>query len=156
MMKRTQQGFTLIELMIVVAIIGILAAIAVPAYNDYMGRAKISEAIVRLDEAKTAVADYFAYNQTFGTAGDVGLNTAASGEFVASAACTGNGSADATGTGGSNCDGITVTLSSSSKLPSDAQGKTIVLYASSTANGTIRWVCTAGNLPKKYLPGSCK
>src|SRR5690606_20965028 len=56
-MRRTQQGFTLIELMIVVAIIGILAALAIPAYQDYTIRAKVSEAVTLAAEAKTAVAE---------------------------------------------------------------------------------------------------
>ncbi|HQU14876.1 MAG TPA: prepilin-type N-terminal cleavage/methylation domain-containing protein, partial [Gammaproteobacteria bacterium] len=58
-MKRTQQGFTLIELMIVVAIIGILAAIAIPAYQDYTVRAKVTEGLNLADAAKTAVAETF-------------------------------------------------------------------------------------------------
>jgi type IV pilus assembly protein PilA len=61
-MKHIQQGFTLIELMIVVAIVGILAAIALPAYQDYMARAKISEPLARIDAAKVSVAEYIATN----------------------------------------------------------------------------------------------
>ena len=63
-MKRVQQGFTLIELMIVIAIIGILAAVALPAYQDYTVRAKMSEIIVRGSEAKTAVTEMFASKGT--------------------------------------------------------------------------------------------
>ncbi|MBK7171103.1 MAG: pilin [Gammaproteobacteria bacterium] len=59
-MKRVQQGFTLIELMIVIAIVGILAAVALPAYQDYTVRAKLSEPMARASEAKTSVAEYFA------------------------------------------------------------------------------------------------
>src|SRR6266566_7302170 len=61
-MKRLQQGFTLIELMIVVAIVGILAAIALPAYQDYIARSKITEALAFLDSAKTSVAEFTASN----------------------------------------------------------------------------------------------
>ncbi|MBE9539837.1 MAG: prepilin-type N-terminal cleavage/methylation domain-containing protein, partial [Proteobacteria bacterium] len=60
--KKSQQGFTLIELMIVIAIIGILAAIALPAYQDYTVRAKMSEPIAALSEAKTAYTEYFSAN----------------------------------------------------------------------------------------------
>ncbi len=58
-MKRVQQGFTLIELMIVVAIIGILAAVALPAYQDYTTRAKVSEIVIAADKCKTSVAEYY-------------------------------------------------------------------------------------------------
>jgi type IV pilus assembly protein PilA len=146
MLKHTQQGFTLIELMIVVAIIGILAAIAVPAYQDYMVRSKVSEAILRLDEVKTAVSDYFAYYGAFGSAASVGFNTGATGKYVNDVAC------------GSNCGQITVTLTNTSELGA-AAGKTIQLSATSTANGVITWKCKAGSsngIPIKYLPGSCK
>jgi type IV pilus assembly protein PilA len=146
MLKHTQQGFTLIELMIVVAIIGILAAIAVPAYQDYMVRAKVSEAILRLDEVKTAVSDYFAYHGTFGSATSVGFNTGATGKYVNGVTC---------GSSGSNCGQITLTLNSTSELGA-AAGATIQLSSISTANGVITWKCQAGSIPIKYLPGSCK
>lgn len=152
-MKRSmQQGFTLIELMIVVAIIGILAAIAVPAYNDYMTRAKVSELVLQLDQAKTAVTEYFSSNGTFGSATSVGLTSNPSGDYVAKIECSG------TGTGGA-CGLITVTSSSNSKLPTDAKGTTVALSAVSTSNGVVRWKCKAGTtkpMPAKYLPGSCK
>ena len=85
-MKRMQQGFTLIELMIVVAIVGILAAIALPAYQDYTVRAKVSEGIARLDEAKTSVAEYYSSNSAFPAgAATAGFNTLAAG-FVSNVA----------------------------------------------------------------------
>jgi len=147
-MKRSiQQGFTLIELMIVVAIVGILAAIALPAYNDYMTRSKVSELILQLDQAKTTVAEYFSSNGAYGSQTSVGLSSTLSGDYAKSIAC------------GTNCGLITVTSSSNSKLPSDAQGKTVSLSAVSTANGMVRWKCKAGAsnaMPAKYLPGSCK
>lgn len=149
MMKR-QQGFTLIELMIVVAIVGILAAIAVPAYQDYMTRSKISEVILRLDEVKTAVSDYYAYYQTFGSTASVKFNTGATGDYVNGVDC---------GSSGSNCGQIIATSSNNPKLPSDAQGRTVMLSAVSTSNGVIKWKCKAGTtnpMPLKYLPGSCK
>ena len=143
-MKRMQQGFTLIELMIVVAIIGILAAVAIPAYNDYMTRAKVSELILQLDQAKTAVTEYYSSTGSFGVQASVGLTTTVAGDYAAKVEC------------GTACDIITVTASSTTKLPADAQGATVELSVVSTTNGVVRWKCRAGTMPAKYLPGSCK
>ncbi len=143
MLKRSNQGFTLIELMIVVAIIGILAAIAVPAYQDYMVRSKASEVILRLGEVKTAVSDYYAHHGSFGSAASVGFNTGATGKYVNGVAC------------GTNCGQITATTTSTSELGA-AAGTTVVLSAVSTTNGVVTWKCKQGTIPLKYLPGSCK
>ena len=78
--KKAQKGFTLIELMIVIAIVGILAAIALPAYQDYVVRAKMSEVLVSMAEAKTTIAEYVAANGGLpanGTGTQFGVNTAA-------------------------------------------------------------------------------
>src|SRR6201991_436803 len=85
-MKTVQKGFTLIELMIVVAIIAILAAIAIPAYQDYTIRSQVSEGLSLADGAKTAVAEYYTNKGTYpGTNGSAGLAAAASigGNYVA-------------------------------------------------------------------------
>ena len=76
MLKQVQKGFTLIELMIVVAIIGILAAIAIPAYQDYTIRAQVTEGLNLADGLKVAVADYYTQNGTWPAAGVTTLTTA--------------------------------------------------------------------------------
>ncbi|MEE9157347.1 MAG: pilin [Gammaproteobacteria bacterium] len=143
-MKKFQQGFTLIELMIVVAIIGILAAVAIPAYQDYTVRAKVSEALSLASAAKTGVSEWYATNGTLATNNaSVGLPTATSiyGNAVQSVAI-------AAGV-------ITVTLGTTG-LPADAQTTTIFL-SPSTATGSIIWTCTTGgSLLPKYRPASCR
>lgn len=143
-MKRVQQGFTLIELMIVVAIVGILAAIALPAYQDYTVRAKVSEGLARMAEAKTSVAEYFSANGTFPPSpASAGFNTASAG-FVASMNC-------AAGT----CNLIRVTFNN--KEP-NLNNKSVVLSAVAQ-NGQLVWKCkpsAAGAVDTKYLPASCR
>lgn len=159
-MKRSQGGFTLIELMIVVAIIGILAAIALPAYQDYSIRAKVSEGILAGSACRTTVTEVFQTGS--GSLPDGGTWGCEKG----------SGSADATryvksvgaGSGGI----ITVTLSSDASL-GDAKNTTILLspYADSGLNTpssqTIRtiaaWKCGPGGanaINAKYLPASCR
>ena len=145
-MKRVQQGFTLIELMIVVAIVGILAAIALPAYQDYTVRAKVSEGLARMAEAKTSIAEYFSANGTFPpSASSAGFNTAQAG-YVASMNC-----------GGGTCD--KVVLQFNNKEP-NLNTKQIGL-SGFAQNGQIVWKCktdtiTTNAVPNKYLPASCR
>ena len=150
-MKTIQKGFTLIELMIVVAIIGILAAVALPAYQDYMVRAKISEAILAASSGRTAVAEAFS---NFG--GVMKTNQASMGvQNQGSAYVNGivwNYVSDTVGY-------ITVTTGTTN-LPADAQSTTIELRGTGTQNtGQVAWDCGPGRasgMPAKYLPGSCK
>ena len=142
-MKRLQQGFTLIELMIVVAIVGILAAIALPAYQDYTIRSRVSEAAASAGACKTSVAEYFASKAALpsdtDTAGCSGSNAAT--QYVASTTVTTNGV-------------ITVTLSTDTKLGPAASG-TLVLTPSTGSGGVIStWGCSGS--PTKYMPGSCR
>jgi type IV pilus assembly protein PilA len=147
-MKRSmQKGFTLIELMIVVAIIGILAAVALPAYQDYTVRAKVSEIVLAASSAKVAVAEAAQAN------GDMGSVTVATqqSKFVESVAYTGSGS---TGT-------ITALARGDSKIT----GAGVRFVGTLETNGQVTWVCSAAPtgaasvtvlMDAKYLPASCK
>ena len=150
MKKQLQQGFTLIELMIVVAIIGILAAIAIPAYQNYTIRAQVSEGMSLADGAKTAAAEYFTNRGVFpsnNSSAGLATDTSISGNYVFSVGLSG-GSA----TGGL----ITVTFNST-KANKAIQGTTLLLSASAPAgSGSIAWVCKAGTISKAYLPTSCQ
>ena len=142
-MKAMQKGFTLIELMIVVAIIGILAAVALPAYQDYTVRARVSEAMVAAAAAKTAVAE--------NAANGMPLN---SGYQAPSATTNLTSVAVARATG-------QITLTTTAK----AGGGTVIFVPTSggaaLASGTvptdrISWTCNTGTLLAKYRPAECR
>ncbi|WP_313142665.1 pilin [Stenotrophomonas sp.] len=143
---KNQKGFTLIELMIVVAIIAILAAIALPAYQDYVARSQVSEAMTLSGGAKTAVTEYYADKGAFPDANDkAGLAKAASitGKYVASVGLS---------TGGV----ITATMKGSNSASSKIAGKTFVMTPAD-AGGSITWDCkTGGGIDAKYRPSSCR
>ncbi|WP_404357457.1 pilin [Methylotuvimicrobium sp. KM1] len=145
---KTQQGFTLIELMIVVAIIGILAAVALPAYQDYTIRAQVSEGPVLAGGVKTTVSEFWSDRGT--------LTGADSGAFgiPAAADITGNYVSQVAVANGL----VTITYSSTDprKASSQIDGSTLLLSPTTTV-GSLIWTCKTGsNLPAKYLPSSCR
>lgn len=150
-MTKKVQGFTLIELMIVVAIVGILAALALPAYQDYVVRSKVSEGLGRLAEAKTSVAEVYSANSqwtTFpSTVATMGINTAGN-NFVRELQWLGGPVGTAK-----------VTLVMAATADTNVAGKTLDMVIIRTANGMITWDCrpgTTNGLQAKYTPGSCR
>ena len=140
-MKRTlrtvQKGFTLIELMIVVAIIGILAAIALPAYSDYTKRAKVTEVILAASSARTTVAESVSANGLTAMPATASIQTSTS-KYVSSVAyASGVITAVAQGTGDTTIDGANITLTG-----------TIV------GANQVSWACS-GSIPSKFRPATC-
>ena len=146
-MKSLQKGFTLIELMIVVAIIAILAAIAIPAYQNYLIRSQVTEGATLADGAEVAIAEYHANTGSWGTtAQSVGVTSTAadiSGKYV-------SGVAISKGV-------ITATFGNTGNQKANAAiaGQTLKLSPSASNNGDIHWSCS-GSVPAKYLPSSCR
>lgn len=138
---KQQKGFTLIELMIVVAIIGILAAVAIPAYQDYTVRARVTEGLGLADVAKTAVGE------TAQSQGGLAAVTATNTGFTSPTTAAVGGVAIADG------GAITVTY----LAPLIPGGGTLTLTPTqATADAPITWVCAVGTLLAKYAPASCR
>lgn len=147
-----QKGFTLIELMIVIAIIGILAAVALPAYQDYTVKAKVSEIVLAASACRTNVSEVYQSTSNLPTAGNWGCEVTNPTKYVASVTTSAKGA-------------ITVT-SASAGLPAAAAGKKISMVPLSTSSALAvagspvkEWKCgpsPTDPMPTKYLPGTCQ
>jgi type IV pilus assembly protein PilA len=165
MLKNIQKGFTLIELMIVIAIIGILAAIAIPAYQNYTIRSQVTEGLSLADGWKTSISEFYAQNGSFPSgfstaanvpAGDIAVSGASVGKYVSAITVSGVGN-------------IVVTYSGS-QVNAKLSGLKLGLYPGLDANQDVVWVCGLANTPTgvtgitegtgttvsaAYLPTSC-
>ena len=153
--KGAQQGFTLIELMIVIAIVGILAAIALPAYQDYIVRSKMSEPMAALAEAKTSIAEFYAsQNRVPADANAAGIITNPNKDIVASLHYESNGGLPL----------ITATVQGNIIPGVTAADDSGFSLSGVTGSGqTLKWVCkqtqvTTGinTITAKYLPSNCR
>ena len=145
---KKQQGFTLIELMIVVAIIGILAAIAIPAYQDYTIRAQVSEGLNLAGGAKAAVTEYYQDSGDLATSNDeAGLetNTEIAGKYVDSVSV---------GDDGSGVDGE-IQITYGGDVNNIIDGDSLLLTPSTNA-GSVEWQCSSTEIENKHLPAACR
>jgi type IV pilus assembly protein PilA len=159
MMKTVQKGFTLIELMIVVAIIGILAAIAIPAYQDYTIRSQVTEGLNLASDLKAGIGEYYAQNGSWPTLNNLGISggpTSKSGKYVLQIDIAASGVIN-----------ITYGLQANA---ANLGGKVLSLLPAPNGNGDLVWVCgnkvaptgatvggtNATTVANKYLPAACR
>ncbi|MFC5438078.1 pilin [Rhodanobacter umsongensis] len=145
MKKSMQKGFTLIELMIVVAIIAILAAIAIPAYQDYLIRTQVSEGAVLADGAKTAIGEFYSNRGVFPTnnaSAGLAKDSSISGQYVSKVAVT--------------AGLITATYGGPKANKAISTAPSTLVLSAITHGGSVEWHCAGGTVPDKYLPTSCR
>ncbi len=168
-MKRSlQKGFTLIELMIVVAIIGILAAVALPAYQDYTARAKMSEAILAASACRTAITEALTTSPIAVTANGFGCEqtTAGSGSKYVSTVTTAASTLAGAAAGGAMITVTTTGIATGANgtfflSPCNSGTATTMANCLQPAMGTapVQWLCgpgTTGTVLPKFLPASCR
>jgi len=149
----TQKGFTLIELMIVVAIIGILAAIAIPAYQDYTARAQVTEAFNLAGAQKLSISEY---HSNWGewpddnTEAGIAAPDVIKGNYVKSVTISKDGTTKA----------LITALMRDTGVADKIKGKTLILHGSTSGEGSYEWDCKKANtnatLDAKYLPAACR
>lgn len=150
MQKRAQSGFTLIELMIVIAIVGILAAIALPAYQDYTVRAKMGEPLAALAEAKTTMSEYYVANNGLPASQAIsGIQLTRNTDIISSIEYT-----------SANNEPLLRAYVQLAIIPGGSGTPNFVLSGYTGSGGILQWKCKPGDhadaIDNKYLPANCR
>ena len=142
-MNTMQKGFTLIELMIVVAIIGILAAIAIPAYQNYTKRSHVSEGLSLAGGAKTGITEFYSSNNRWpgATTGNASVGLAPAGSIKGNAVNS------------VLVNGSTITITYNTKV---GTGSPTLIMQGTPSGGGMEWSCSGGTLDDKFRPSNCR